>query len=112
MAMKESERSLRAYFLLAGCVSALGALARVGKASELSTLPASGQLAVCMPMISGIVLGMGFFIAGLKLKAALPRGAGWIKILLVASGALLFINGALATSVLGTHRGSGSITSA
>jgi len=104
MAMKETEGSLRGYFLLAGAVSVLLALrdiSVVGKL-DLSSVTVGQKAALYIPIVTRLLLGCGFVIAGLKLKFALLTGATWIKKLLVASGAMLFINGALVTAELGT----------
>ncbi|MDB4955781.1 MAG: hypothetical protein JWO36_3350 [Myxococcales bacterium] len=112
MAMKETEKSLRAYFLVMGGISILATFFRIHIASNSVDVSVAWTLATYIPIFSGFILSVAFVVAGLKLKAALPTGARWIKTMLVWSGAMIFVNGALATSILGTHRGSGSITSA
>ena len=107
MAMKETEGSLRAYFVLAGAVAVLLALGDYGVVSKLSLLPLTAvqKAALCIPIFTRIMLGVGFVVAGLKLKSALQTDTTWIKKLLVASGAMLFINGALITAAFGTGQG-------
>jgi hypothetical protein len=113
MAMKETEGSLRAYFLLVGAVSLLLALRDVSHLKDLSgiTLPLDWALAIYVPVITKLVLGPAFLVAGIRLKSALLKGAGWIKTMLVISGAMLFINGALVVAAFGTElRSDGVIT--
>ncbi len=114
MAMKETERSLRAYFLFAGVVAVLLALRDESEVSKLGaiSLPLDKTLALYVPIVTRILLGIGFVVAGIKLKAALPGGAGWIKKLLVVSGAMLFVNGALITAAFGTDVGRSGIVGA
>lgn len=114
MAMKETEGSLRAYFLLAGAVSALLALRDLGAVSglDLSATTAGVKAALYVPIVTRLVLGVGFLIAGIKLKSALLAGIGWIQKLLIVSGAMLFINGALITAELGTDLGQSGIIGA
>ena len=111
MAMKETERSLRTYLVVAGAISGT---ARVKEQSDTKVLagvdlPLKWILAVYVPIVSKFALGAGFVLAGLALKRALVTGAGWIKKMLVASGAMLFINGALVTAVVGVEHGSRGI---
>jgi hypothetical protein len=100
MAMKETEGSLRSYFLIAGGLAIVMALRDVSDISEhsISFLPIGQKVAVYNSILTRIVLGCGFVFAGLKLKSALLTGATWIKKLLVASGAMFLINGALTTA--------------
>jgi len=114
MAMKETEGSLRGYFLLAGVISVLLALKDISDLNALSLLPfTSGQkLALYVPIGTRLLLGCGFVVAGLMLKSALLTGATWIKKLLVISGAMLFINGALLTAEFGLGPGQSGIIGA
>lgn len=114
MAMKETEGSLRGYFLLAGVVSVLLAFKDVSDLSklDLSVLTAGQKAALYVPIVTRLLLGCGFVFAGIKLKSVLVTGATWIKKLLVASGAMLFINGALITAEFGTDLGRGGIIGA
>ncbi|HEY5924751.1 MAG TPA: hypothetical protein VIV11_23890 [Kofleriaceae bacterium] len=111
MALKETEGSLRAYLIFAGAVSILLGLRDTSDLKDLEgvALPLDWTLAVYVPLISDFVLGAAFIAAGIRLKAELPRGAGWIKTMLVASGVMLFINGALIVSVFGTEIGRSGI---
>src|SRR3954467_4396687 len=100
MAMKETEGSLRGYFLLAGVVSVLLAFKDLGDLGklDLSTLSGGQKLALDLPIAARLLLGCAFVIAGIRLRAALVTGATWIKKLLIVSGAMLFVNGALITA--------------
>lgn len=114
MAMKETERSLRWYFLLAGTVSVLLSLRDISAASKLTTmlgsLPGSWQLAIWFPIIARLVLGVCYVAAGIKLRAALPLGATWIKQLLLASIVVLVTDAVLIGSVLGMEIGQSGVT--
>ena len=114
MGMKETEGSLRAYFLIVGVISVLLGLRDLGQLKELRglTLPLDWMLAIYVPLITRFALGIAFFVAGIVLKSALLTGAGWIKTMLVISGVMLFINGALVAGVIGTETGRGSIVGA
>jgi hypothetical protein len=114
MAMKETEGSLRGYFLLAGVFSVVMALKDISDLSKLDITVLSGgqKAALYIPIVTRLLLGCGFVIAGVKLKAALLTGATWIQKLLIASGAMLFINGALITAAFGTDLGRGGIIGA
>jgi len=114
MAMKESQGSLRAYFLLAGAFSVLMAFKDISDISKLdiSVLPGGQKAALYIPIITRLLLGCGFVFAGIKLESALLTGATWIKKLLIISGAMLFINGALITAEFGTDLGQRGIIGA
>lgn len=75
---------MRAYFLLAGV---LGASSQLHDAWRLGLhwLPVSWTLAIWPPLLARLALSVGFVAAGIKLKAALPIGAGWIKQLLLGA---------------------------
>lgn len=117
MALRETEGSLRAYFLLAGVVSVLMGLRDVSELARLAEidgleLPFDWLIGLYVPLVTRFVLGVGFIAAGVMLKSALPRGARWIRTLLVISGAMLFVNGALVASVFGTTVGRSGIVGA
>lgn len=115
MAMRETERSMRAYFLIVGAISALLALSDLGTASKLGkvlgALPASWMLALWFPILARLVLGVGYVAAGIKLRAALPLGAGWIKQLLLISIVVMITDAILIGAVMGTQYGQAGITS-
>ncbi len=99
--MKETERSLRAYFGFAGAVALLMSLRDWSSVGGLvAALPFKYLVAVYVPIISRAIVGVGFLIACVRLPQALLTGAGWIKKLLVFSGAMMFVNGALTTAIL------------
>lgn len=89
MGMRETERSLKAYFLVAGGLSTLSALANLGALRELGPLqlPLVWTLVIWTGVITRLVLGPAFLVAGIQLKAALPNGATWIKQMVVIAGA-------------------------
>ena len=113
MAMKETEGSLKAYFLLAGVLAILLSIRDLNAARGLSELPlpTSWRLAIYVPVIARFVIGVGFAAAGFKLKDALQTGAGWIQTVLLVSIAILIGNGILITAVLGTGNGQGALIS-
>ena len=101
--MKETEGSLRGYFLLAGVVSVLMALRDNSNLSnvDMSALTSGQKAALYIPIVTRVLLGCGFVFAGIKFKSALLAGGSWIQKMLIVSGALLFINGALLTAEFG-----------
>ncbi len=104
--MQETERSLRMYFVLAGAIAIVLALRDVSVWTKLrDELPLDWKIAIYLPVISRLVLGVAFIIAGIQLTKALVHGATWIKRLLIASGITFIVSGALVTSVLGTVEG-------
>ncbi len=112
MAMRETEGSLRAYFLIAGTISALLAFRDIDAASKLGSLPASWALAIWFPIVARLVLGVGFIAAGIKLKSALPTGATRIKQLLLGAIAVLVVDAILIGAVLGSNFGREGLVSA
>lgn len=101
MAMKETERSLRTYFLVIGALAILLSVRDWSSIRGISgLLPFDWKIAVYVPIVSRVVIGVGFLIAGVKLPQALLAGAGWIKKLLVFSALMQFVNGALVTAIL------------
>ncbi len=114
MAMKETERSLRWYFLIFGVLGVLTApvqLSKLGKL-HLGQLGFAVQLAHVLPVITAIASGIAYTIAGATLRESLLRGGEWIKKMLIVCGAMMFINGALITAALGPGRGRPGITGA
>ena len=107
MAMKETEGSLRAYFLLAGVISILLSLRDLGQVIELpiATLPTDWMVALYAPLITRLGLGVAYLVAGIFLKAALPSGAGWIKHILVLGLVLMSSNAVLIVAIFGTGFG-------
>ena len=91
MAMKETENSLRAYFVIAGgydlisCFRLLGELHGV----RAAPLPATAALLVHAILFVGMAFGIGYVVAGIRLKRDLRTGARWIKQLLIAATAFL-----------------------
>ena len=114
MGMRETERSLRWYFLIAGTISVVLSLNDISTASKLTkllgTLPASWQLAIWFPTIARLLIGAGYIAAGVKLRTALPLGANWIKQLLLVSILVLVIDAVLIGAVLGMEIGRTGVT--
>jgi hypothetical protein len=103
MGMKETEGSLRAYFLVAGVLAALLSLRDYSEVSKvIGLLPGDMKFALYFEIVGRLLLGCAFIVAGIKLKSALVTGAGWIKKMLVASGVFMFADGAILTAVFGS----------
>ena len=115
MAMKETERSLRAYFLIAGIFGALWALHEVSVIWKIpmDQFPASWRTIVWFPAATHLPICIGFTVAGFKLKSALLGDPSWILRLLGVSGFLLVLQIALNAATFGTsfaaQRGAGTI---
>jgi hypothetical protein len=90
MAMKETERSLRWYLLIAGGLTVIGALMTM---NELPTrlLPSDLAAVLWYATISRLVFGAAYVVAGVSLTKALLTGARWIQYLVLFSGASLVI---------------------
>jgi hypothetical protein len=91
MAMKETERSLRWYFLLAGGITVVVALITLSDLSKLPPLPTKLTAPVWYSAISRLLFGAGYLVAGFSLKNALLSGGRWIQHLVMASGASLIL---------------------
>jgi len=107
MAMKETEGSLRAYFLIAGVVSVVLGIRDLSEATKIpiAALPTTWLIAIYVPLIVRLGLGIAYVIAGIFLKPALVTGAGWIKHILVLALVLMAGNGILIVAVLGVDLG-------
>ncbi len=104
--MKETEGSLRAYFAFAGVIAILLSVRDLGDAQKLpSGLPMSWMVAIWFPIITRLVLGVGYMIAGVKLKSALPSGATWLKQMLLVSILVFVADAAIIASVFGVELG-------
>ena len=114
MAMKETAGSLKVYFLLAGLFGVGMALRDHSNLSvvNLSVLTSGQKAALYIPIVTRLLLGCGFLLAGITFDAALRAGGTWIKKMLVVSGALLFINGALLTAEFGLEPAQSGIIAA
>jgi hypothetical protein len=74
--LKETERSLRAYFIFVGVIGTLVALSSLSDASKGT--PMKSMLvtaAIWFPPVAHLVLGPAFVIAGIRLRRALESGA-------------------------------------
>ena len=106
MAMRETEGSLRTYFLIAGLLAVLSCLSDLSDVMKLpSGLPASWMLALWFPITARGVLGVGFVMAGLKVSSALPTGAAGIKKLLLVAISVMVIDAVLIVGVFGVEIG-------
>ena len=91
MTMKETERSLTWYFVIAGALTVLFALGTLSELTKFPNLPAATLAPIWYASLSRLALGGGYIAAGLTLKNALLTGARWIQYLVLASGASLVI---------------------
>lgn len=98
MGMKETERSVRIYFWFAGVINIAYAASTFGNLRPFFELLSLGQeTAITFALASQLALGIAYVACGIKVKAALPRGARGIRKVLTGSIALIPINGALLT---------------
>jgi hypothetical protein len=107
MAMKETVGSLRAYFLIAGALSAASALSDIGELKELKglELPLNITLAIYVPIIVRMLVGLGFIGAGLVLKKQLATGAALIKNLVLVATFLMVLDAGLIVWAIGVELG-------
>jgi hypothetical protein len=109
MGMRETEGSLRGYFLLAGLIALVLGLRDLSTATKLGgvldELPISWKLAIWFPIIGRMMIGAGYLAAAVKLKSALQTGGAWIQNLLLGALVVLVIDAALVGAVLGTDIG-------
>lgn len=105
--MKETEGSLRAYFLIAGVISLLLGIRDLSDVTKvpIGSLPTDWLIAIYVPLIVRLGLGAAYIVAGIFLKPALVTGAGWIKHILVLALMLMAANGVLIVAILGTDLG-------
>ena len=86
--LKETERSLRAWFIFVGVIGFISGLATLGDASKAKLL---GSTVVTFTLwflpLSRLVLGPAFLIAGITLKRALETGAPRTKQLVLVAAA-------------------------
>jgi hypothetical protein len=102
--LKETERSLRLYFFVAGTIATLLAVRALGDATSHPVAAPSGivMLAIWFPLLARVVLGPAFVVAGITLKGALKSGAGWIKNLVKLAAAVLVVE-VFAVTVVATN---------
>jgi hypothetical protein len=95
--LKETERSLRAYFIVVGVIGTLIALGGLSGASKLPLSGASALLAfsVWFPPLARLVLGPAFVITGIGLKHALENGAPRARLLVKAAAAVYVLEAVL-----------------
>lgn len=100
MAMRETVGSLRAYFLVAGVISMLSGIAGMQHTLELSSAyPGRWALVLWFAYANGLLFGLGFLHAGVRLRPTLATGAAWIQLMLKILIALVSIGFAAALVV-------------
>ena len=113
MAMRETEKSLKIYFFIAGLLGVLSCLSDLSDVSKLpSGLPTDWMLALWFPILARGALGIGFIMARLRLSATLPTGAVGIKKLLLLSIVVMVIDVALIAGVFGVEIGRSALINA
>lgn len=93
MAMRETERSLRWFFLIAGGLSVVQSLAAMNELNKpaLREAPATLLAPLWFGAIAHLVFGALFVNAGLGLKQALLTGARSIQQLILVTGIVLLL---------------------
>jgi len=90
--LKETERSLRAYFILVGILGTLAGylfLSEVTK-DRYSGLPFLASLLVWLTALAPLIIGPSFVIAGINLKRALQTGArGTMRLVKLAAAVIV-----------------------
>jgi hypothetical protein len=101
--MKETERSLRAYFIIVGVIAMLLALRdfRDTAALPAGLISAKMSLSLWIPSVARLVLGVGYLVAGIRLPQALRGDPTWIVRLLQASIIVLFADLAIVYALAG-----------
>jgi hypothetical protein len=111
--LKETERSLRAWFIVVGVIGFISGLASLGDASKASSL-GTGMVTATLWFLalSRLVLGPAFVIAGITLKSALEGGAPRTKGLVLIAAAATVLESILfvaAVSSLGAGQDSAEL---
>lgn len=107
--LKETERSLRLYFIIVGILGTLIGLSGLGTASREapSGAPMLVTLAIWLPPLARLVLGPLFVAAGINLRRALERGAAGTRKLVMISAAVVVGESILIAAVLNSVEGNG-----
>jgi hypothetical protein len=105
--LKETERSLRLYFIVVGTIATLLALGMLGNARKVPGEATSGIviMAIWFRVLAHLLLGPAFVIAGVTLKRALESGAAGTKKLVKLAAAVVIaevVLVAVGTSSVGT----------
>jgi len=105
--LKETERSLRAYFILVGVLGTLLALSGVDDASKTAPMARSivVTLAIWFPPLAHLVLSPAFVVAGVTLKRALETGAPRTKLLVKLAAAAIAVEVVLGVAALNSLLG-------
>lgn len=102
--LKETERSLRAYFILVGILGTVAGLAFLGEATKdrYSGLPLLATVLVWLTALAPLIIGPSFVIAGINLKRALQTGARGTRRLVQLAAAVIFVEIVLIGAALGS----------
>jgi hypothetical protein len=87
--LKETQRSLRLYFIVVGTIATLWALASLGDATKMPASSAIVTLAIWVPVLGRLVIGPAFVFVGLTLGRALESGAEGTKKLVKLAAAIV-----------------------
>ena len=102
MAMRESEGSLRVYFLLAGVIGLANARGTASTALGLTHSP-TGHMAVLWGLIAATAaVSVGYVAAAIRLKSALPLGAIWVQRVLLAGFIVCLVHAIFSSSLVDT----------
>jgi uncharacterized membrane protein len=112
--LKETERSLRAYFIVVGVVGLISGLVSLGAAAKTALIerPIVVTLTLWFLPLVHLVLGSAFIVAGITLKRALRVGAARTKqLVLVAVAATMMecVLGVVALNSLGARQDAAEI---
>jgi hypothetical protein len=111
--LKETERSLRMYFIVVGTIATLLALGALGNLrKDPGATPGIVMVAIWFPALAHLLLGPAFVIAGVTLKRALVSGAAGTKNLVKLAAAVVIAEVALvavASNSVGTSADSAEL---
>jgi hypothetical protein len=110
MPMRETERSLKLYFIIIGAAYAVYGVMTLLQPSAM----ARGVLLIgWLLQLAYLPLGIAYVVAGIRLKQTLLGDPRWILIVVIASGALVVVEAALVFFVqvrgAATARGTGAL---
>jgi len=86
MAMRETERSLRWYFWVAGVIAVVTGCRNLSSTWDMIPDDERWRFMLAVPSFARVAFGGAFVVAGSKLKEALASDPTWIRRLLVLVG--------------------------
>jgi len=108
--LKETERSLRLYFIIVGVIGTLAAFVALSDATKTSRVPIPTivTLAIWFPALARLVLGPAFVVAGVNLRRALENGASGTRQLVKIAAAVLVLEVVLVAAAVNSLPGAKS----